>query len=210
MQPGGRNAFAHLAALVALLAGLTCQSGEAQESPYSDTEVKAAFLYHFGTYVQWPVERQLDEPITIAVLGAEGVAAELAMFLPGRTLQGRPVVVRRLGGIEDLADEELVFIGSDNNARLKDLIAAIGQRSVLIVTDAPDGLADGGMINFQLVDQRVRFEISLANAEGSGLMLSSRLLSAALRVETAICCMTPREPAFASARAIAFPVAPSE
>jgi hypothetical protein len=58
---------------------------------------------------------------------------------------------------------------------------------VLVVADAQDGLRHGAMVNFQLVDQRVRFEISLRNAKAAGLVLSSRLLSAAIRVETSSC-----------------------
>src|SRR5690606_40391748 len=82
--------------------------------------------------------------------------------------------------------EEVLFIGPSENWRLEQLVGAI-DGPTLIVTDAPDGLSAGSMINFQLVDQRVRFEIALPAAEAAGLSLSSRLLSAALRVETSRC-----------------------
>jgi hypothetical protein len=173
------------ALLVALIVCLTLAPAEAQNgAAYSETEVKAAFLYHFCSYVQWPAARQPDEPVTIAVLGADAVAMQLMAFLPGRRIEGRNVDVRRLRDIDELQDDELLFIGSEHNPRLDDIIAVVGPRPVLIVTDAPEGLASGAMVNFQLVDERVRFEISLAKAQESGLMLSSRLLSAALRVET--------------------------
>lgn len=158
--------------------------GGAQEAGYSEDEVKAAFLYHFGTYVQWPIEAPAEDPVTIAVLGADGVVAQLEAFLPGRRIAGRSVAVRPLDNIRDLGDDELLFIGGEHNGELVELIEAVGQRPVLIVTDAADGLARGAMVNFQMVDRRVRFEISLRKAEAAGLMLSSRLLSAALRVET--------------------------
>jgi hypothetical protein len=70
---------------------------------------------------------------------------------------------------------------------LSELVDALGNRPVLVVADAPEGLKNGAMVNFQLVDQRVRFEISLRNAKAAGLTLSSRLLSAAIRVETLSC-----------------------
>jgi hypothetical protein len=169
---------------VAFLAFVLLGRVEAQEAVYDANQVKAAFLYHFGTYVQWPAAAQSGDAITIAVLGAQSVADQLVRFLPGRTIQGRPVRVRALSSIGDLGDEEVLFIGSEHNARLDDVLAVVGQRATLIVTDAEDGLEHGSMVNFQLVDQRVRFEISLRRAEDAGLMLSSRLLSAALRVET--------------------------
>jgi hypothetical protein len=179
---GQRLAACALAALLGVIGPL-----RAQES-YSEDVVKAAFLYHFGTYVEWPAAAASPtEPITIAVLGADAVTAQLRTFLPGRTIDGRPVEVRPIARIQELQTDEILFVGRENNARLREVIAAIGTRPVLIVTDAADGLADGAMVNFQLVDQRVRFEISLRKAEDSGLRLSSRLLSAALRVETSSC-----------------------
>jgi hypothetical protein len=173
------------AAAIFALVGL----GAAQaQQPYSADEVKAAFLYHFGTYVEWPiVAAEPSDTVTIAILGAAGVAEELRDFLPGRTIHGRRVELRLLARIQDLRDDEMLFIGKENNARLSDLIDVVGSRPTLIVTDATDGLADGAMVNFQVVDQRVRFEVSLRKAEDSGLMLSSRLLSAALRVVTSSC-----------------------
>jgi hypothetical protein len=121
------------------------------------------------------------------VLGAPSVAMLLADYVPGRNIQGRPVEVRPIARIEDARNAELLFIGPEHSERLPELVDALGKRPVLVVADAPDGLQRGAMVNFQLVDQRVRFEISLRNARAAGLMLSSRLLSAAIRVETSSC-----------------------
>ncbi len=180
----GRGATFRLAVLLVLLVCGPLSSVHAQDRPYSEDEVKAAFLYHFGTYVEWPPRARGEQAITIAVLGAPSVVAELTMFLPGRTIQGRPVKVRAIGAIRDLGDDEILFIGREFNARLRDLIGGLRDKPVLVVTDAPDGLDRGAMVNFQLVNERVRFEISLPHAQDAGLMLSSRLLAAALRVET--------------------------
>ena len=159
----------------------------AQRAAYSADEVKAAFMYRFGTYVEWPSAKAAGDPIAIAVLGAPTVATLLADYVPGRNIQGRPVEVRPIARVEDVRDADLLFIGRDNSAMLTELVQALGKRPVLIVTDAPDGLQHGAMVNFKLVDQRVRFEISLRNAKAAGLVLSSRLLSAAIRVETSSC-----------------------
>ena len=160
---------------------------EPQRPAYSADEVKAAFLYRFGTYVEWPVVKPAGDPITIAVLGAPSVAMLLADYVPGRTIQNRPVEVRPIARIEDVRDSELLFIGREHSAMLSELVDALGSRPVLVVADAPEGLKHGAMVNFQLVDQRVRFEISLRNAKAAGLVLSSRLLSSAIRVETSSC-----------------------
>ncbi|HEX5419006.1 MAG TPA: YfiR family protein [Gammaproteobacteria bacterium] len=170
-----------------------CSRAEAQSAAaagfesYSSDQVKAAFLFHFCSYVTWPEQTPRKDPITIAVLDAPEVAAELERFVAGRTIQGRPIEVKRMRSIRALGDEELLFIGAENNRRLKEILQEIGRRPTLTVTDAPDGLAAGAMINFQIVDNHERFEISLARARDAGLMLSSRLLAAALRVETTRC-----------------------
>jgi hypothetical protein len=163
-------------------------SGSAQDPVYDADEVKAAFLYHFGTYVQWPDAAPDAPAMTIAVLDQPAVAAQLARFLPGRRIQDREVGVVEIASIEELGSAEILFIGSRQSARLTELIAALQGRPTLIVTDVDDGLERGAMVNFRLVDSRVRFEISVARAEEAGLMLSSRLLSAAWRVEMAGCC----------------------
>src|SRR5690606_18117596 len=158
----------------------------AASSAYSEVEIKAAFLYNFGSYVQWPRDAGAADPITFAVLNAPGVEEALRRLVQGRTLQNRPVRIRRLRSINELDDEEILFIGPAENFQLRQLVAAVNGPT-LIVTDAPDGLELGSMINFQLVDRRVRFEVRLPAAEAAGLMLSARLLSAALRVETTRC-----------------------
>jgi hypothetical protein len=171
-----------LVASVAVLPGLA----SAQEVVYTEAEVKAAFLYHFATYVQWPDDG--DAPITIAVLGAPGVATQLETFLsgePGRRIRDRAVSVRRLEDLRDLdSDHHVLFIGAQLDDRLDVVVDALGARPVLVVTDARDALERGAMINFQVIGQSVRFEISLVNAEEAGLTLSSRLLAAAVHVET--------------------------
>jgi hypothetical protein len=171
----------------------------AQEVVYKEEEVKAAFLYHFATFVQWPETMPVERPFSVAVLGDDEVAAELEKFLPGREIQGRPMQVRRLHALDDLADGDLLFIGADENYRLRELISKIEDRSMLVVTEAPGALKDGSMINFQVIDDRVRFEISLLAAQRAGLELSSRLLSAAMSVDTTSAIPAPAILIFAAA-----------
>ena len=170
-----------------LTAGMWLSAGaDAQEVLYTEAEVKASYLYHFATYVQWPEEG--DTPISIAVLGAPNVATQLEGFLarePDRRIGDRPVIVRNFDTLRDLdSDFHVLFVGEELDERLADVVGALGTRPVLLVTDARDALRRGAMINFQVIDQNVRFEISLRNAGRAGLMLSSRLLNAAIRVET--------------------------
>lgn len=183
-----------LLAAAPLRAAAQASSGDGKSAAYPEADVKAAFLYNFGNYVQWPDDGGTEEePITFAILEAPEVGAALERLVRGRTLQNRSVRVRRLRSVNELDGAEVLFIGARENSRLSQLIDAV-EGPTLIVTDAPDGLADGAMINFQIIDRRLRFEIALPAAEAAGLTLSSRLLSAALRVETTRCSIECRGP----------------
>jgi hypothetical protein len=148
---------------------------------YNPDEVKSVFLYHFGTYVEWP--NDASDTLTIAVLGAEGFAETLQTLLIGRTIDDRPVRARAIGDVSELTDEQILFIGASKTSGLDEMLPALEQRPILVVTDSPDGLRKGAIINFLVVDEHIRFEIALGAARSAGLTLSSRLLSAALRVE---------------------------
>ena len=121
--------------------------GVSEPTVYQEDEVKAAFLYNFSTYVEWPSDSA--QMITIAVLGAPAVADELARVVRGRTIQGIPVRVRRLRTISQLNDDDVVYIGPAENHRLSQLIQAVDGRPTLLVTDAPDGLARSGVARAQ-------------------------------------------------------------
>lgn len=157
---------------------------EARDPVYADQQVKAAFIYHFSTFVEWPPAAGDRDVFRVAVLGDDAVAAELEQSLPGREIGGRKMQVQRLSSLDELDDADVLFIGAEYNHSLRKLIGEVGDRAVLVVTDAPGALDDGSMINFQVVDERVRFEISLTAAERAGLAMSSRLLSAAMFVDT--------------------------
>ena len=152
---------------------------------YSEDEVKAAFLFHFATYAEWPGQAGENE-ITFAVMGAPPIADALERFAADRRIASRPVRVRRIRSLTELDEAEVLFIGSSHNRRLEQLVTDV-EGPTLVVTDAPNGLPDGAMINFQVIDRRVRFEVALPAVQRVGLSLSSRLLSAALRVEMTRC-----------------------
>lgn len=179
-----------LAALVGFFAAWPDPRAQAQEV-YDENSVKAAFLYHFSTFVVWPEPTRANRNFVIAVLGDDEIARELEQYLPGHSIQGRPMRARRLDSIEALEDEDVVFIGAGRNHVLAEDLEAIGNRPALVVTDAEGALDKGSMINFRIVDQRVRFEISLPGAERAGLVLSSRLLAAAMFVDTTTAIINP-------------------
>jgi hypothetical protein len=106
----------------------------------------------------------------------------LTQTVSGRTVEGRAVAVRRLRGVDQVADTHILFIGRSESSRLGQLIRLVQPKPVFIVTETAGALDAGSTLNFVISEGRVRFEISLPAAEKSGLTLSSRLLSVAQSV----------------------------
>lgn len=168
--------------IVALMPFASAQTQPAQP-PQEEAKVKAAFLLRFVQYVEWPQDAlpQATTPIVIGVIAADAIAAELSQMTAGRTGQGRPVTVRAVNTSADFAAVHVLFIGR-GDAKIAQHAGAVRARPVLVVTEAPDALEHGSMINFVIADRRVRFEIALDPAEKAGLSVSSRLLAVAMRV----------------------------
>lgn len=149
---------------------------------FSADAVKAAFLYRFASYVEWPVDAPTGS-IVIAVAGADEVAKQLDDLLPRVNVNGRSVEVRRVSKPADLDGVQILYVGPASLARTRALRAAALNRPILIVTDDDRGLDSGGVINFVESDRNVRFEISLLAADRARLKINSALLSVAARVE---------------------------
>lgn len=148
--------------------------------------VKAAYLCKFLGYVEWPpaLFAQPGAPFVIGIAGNDAIADELERISAGHSVDGRPLTVRRIRPDDTLAGVHLLYIGQVDGARRSQLLKLAQQRPILTVTDSSAGQGQGGIINFKLVDSHVRFDVALGAAERSGLRLSSRLLSVALKVET--------------------------
>jgi len=176
-----------LSCLVVGVLAVACPARETHAAERAATgvdEVKAAFLYKFAGYVEWPPDSfaQSGVPFTIAVVGAEPLATELREVVKERTVHDRPIEVRRLESGEPLAGVHMLFVGEDQHARLEELVRTAQPRSILTVTEFEGALEAGSVINFVVSERRVRFEISIDSAEKSRLRLSSRLLEVAQRV----------------------------
>jgi hypothetical protein len=152
--------------------------------PYPEEAVKAVFLYRFAGYVQWPSAARPATAFTIAVLGGDEVAGQLRQLLPDHPIQGEPARVRTITRVAQLEDAQMLYIGPEYEGNVHALIAALGNRPVLVVTDEPAGLQEGSEMNFVLRGQHVRFEVSVAAARRIGLKISSALLAVAERVKT--------------------------
>jgi hypothetical protein len=149
-----------------------------------ERRVKAAFLYKFLGYTDFSASAFADAaaPLTIGVIGADDLAVELARVVAGRTVNNRPVEVRELREADAAARVHLLFVGGLDQQRVARIVRQ-ASGAMLIVTECESGLQLGSVINFRIVDERVRFDVSLDAAERNGIKLSSRLLTVANRVQ---------------------------
>jgi hypothetical protein len=159
-------------------------AGNAAASPGLERRVKAAFLYKFLGYAEFPANAFADaaSPVVIGVAGADDLAAELARIVNGRTVNNRAIVVRVLRESELGSPMHLLFLGGADAGRVGRMVRAAGN-ALLVVTECDGGLQQGSTINFRIVDERVRFDVALDAAERNGIKLSSRLLTVANRVQ---------------------------
>lgn len=152
-----------------------------------ERQVKAAMLYKFLGYVEWPPETFVTpmSPYVIAVAGAADVADELRHITLDRNINQRPIVVEKVNSKSDLSRINLLFIGDDYNKTLHTrLIRRAREHTMVTVTEVDRGLDLGSVINFRFIDDRIGFDISLANAGAHKVKLSARLLAVASYVET--------------------------
>jgi hypothetical protein len=182
---GGLPRAAPIAALALTLAGLWVASGlaSAATAGYPEDAIEAAFLYRFADFVSWPPTAGARRQFTIAVLDDDTLAEDLERMPPQGALKGRRVRIRRITDIGAARDAQILYIGPEHANILRQRLALIAGRPILIVTRQPGGLDDGSIINFLLLHRHVRFEISLVAARRAGLRISADLLSVAERVE---------------------------
>ena len=173
-----------LVALVTTAMLLAPGRTRAAEEPTLERQVKAAFLYKFAGYVEWPTGAfpTDDTPVTIGVLGDDALANELSALVAGRTSGGRPVAVVRLRVVDPVPDVRVLFVARSEYEKLEGIALHAQGRPILIVAEHEDAIGHGAMINFILSGGRVRFEVDLGAVAQGNLALSSRMLAVAQHV----------------------------
>jgi hypothetical protein len=171
-------------ALAMLVATLDADAQSAGRTTDIGHQVKAAYLYKFTNFVEWPADAfaGTDSPLVIGVVGADVLADELENAVAGHVAGGRKLVVRKLRRNDPISDVHVLFIGNVDKSRLREIYAEVKQRPILTVTDSDEMHAMGSMINFVVTGDRLRFEVALKPVAASRLKISALMLTAAYRV----------------------------
>jgi uncharacterized protein DUF4154 len=175
-RPGCR---APLLAVVILL--LANGVSNAQSLRGNEDEIKTAFLINFVKLVEWPATAfsAENEPLRVCVVGNEAIAARLQQALNGTVVAGRPVTVTRIRHADDTRHCRMLFVGAHEGKNLGTILQPLANVPVLTVGETNGFAQAGGIINFFLQSDGVRFEINLDAAERAGLKINSRVLGLA-------------------------------
>lgn len=183
---GHARAWRGLAIALALAfvgAGAQAQT-DATAAAAAEYRIKAAFLLKFLDFVDWPPTPidHADAPFLIGVLGSRSLGDALDQASAGRRVNGHPVRVRALGRDEAATGLQMLFVGRAETGRVATIASAANGQPLLLVTESESALAQGAAINFVVIDDKVRFDVSLHAAERAGLKISARLLAVARTV----------------------------
>jgi hypothetical protein len=154
------------------------------QSAADEYEVKAAFLFHFAQFIDWP-SGTLDvgnNSLNLCILDDEPRRQELQHTIEGKVVGGRVLHVRPINQPQEFQDCNIIFLSRDASRRQAAIVRNLHGIPVLTVGETTNFLSDGGMIRFHLEDGKVRFDINLGAADSAHLKISSRLLLLATSV----------------------------
>ncbi len=174
------------ALLLAFFAVLSCPTGlRAENAMEREYEIKAAYIYNFINYIDWPDNAfpASGGTITIGIVGQSPFAAALNT-LNGKQVKGRTLALKQVTDIKDLDQCQIVFINSSEKSRLPELLGKLKDSRVLTVSEIDGFAQQGGIINFISEHNKVRFEINPDAAHRLGLNISSELLKLAKLVKS--------------------------
>jgi len=169
----------------AIACALFASSLDGQQSKPSEYQVKAVYLYNFGRFVDWSstLPAGKNDSFSVCVIGQDPFGRALDNTLAGELIDQKKVVARRISKPQDATSCQVLFISSSEDVRLNNILPVLDRLNVLTVSDMSRFSERGGMIQFVLEKDKIRFEVNLTNVERTGLKLSSELLKVAIAVK---------------------------
>ena len=182
-----RAAFRCLARLLCagvLFAGLTVS--RAQDAVSKEYKIKAAYLYNFAKFVDWPGQcfTNTGAPLVVGIFGQNPFGDELEAIAKDHKINGRDIVIKPVTTAAEAAGVQMLFFAAAEDGRIAEILAALKTSPVLTVGESEKFAAAGGEIHFVREADKVRFEINAAAAEQHGLKISAQLLKLARNIRT--------------------------
>ena len=155
----------------------------AQESQPSEYQLKAAFVYNFAKFVEWPATSLPPDasPFVIGILGENPFGEDLKRTVAGKKISDHPISVVTFSTVNEATNCHVLFISRSETSRLADIFKRLQTAPVLTVGETDQFTEAGGMIGFVTEANKIRFQIKDETAKAAGLKVSSKLLSLAVR-----------------------------
>jgi hypothetical protein len=162
--------------LIWLLAGGTAQT---QQSPPTEYQLKAAFVFNFARFVEWPKSAFATptSPLVIGILGDNPFRDDLTKMVGNKSVDTHPVVTREFHSVTEATNCHILFISTSEKKKLPEILQSLKGTSVLTVAEMERFIETGGMINFFPEGTKIRFQINQDTATSAGLKVSSKLMS---------------------------------
>jgi hypothetical protein len=163
-----------------------CLAVVTQAQSATEYQVKAAFLFNFAKFVEWPADAfpGVDAPLQICLLGLDPFGREFEEVIGDKSVNGHRIEVIHPSGVPQARGCQIIFVSSSENRQALEILRGLRGATVLTVGDTAGFARMGGIINFVLDDGRVRFEINVKAAERAHLKISARLLTVAKLIVT--------------------------
>ena len=163
-----------------LLFSITGYAAGADPSDNKEYQIKAAFMYNFAKFIEWPQDAFPDDSsgISLCILGENPFGSSL-YSIDGKIAEGRRLEVNLYEHLEDIGECHILFISNSRAEELPIILASLKNRSVLTVGDIDNFAENGGIINFITKDNKIRFEINVNAAQRAHLKISSKLANLA-------------------------------
>ena len=170
--------------IYSLILTVLLQTGLIQAADVSPSEykLKAAFIYHFSQFVDWPTTAyaNADAPFVIGVLGDSPFGGDLEQTIHGKLIGRRPLVVKEFHSLTEVANNcHILFISSSEQKRLPEILVGLGRAGILTVGESDNFGEGGGMIHFVMEGAKIRFRVNETATQRAGLKVSAKLLSLA-------------------------------
>jgi YfiR/HmsC-like len=185
-HPNGQSSRLLIRSIVLAISAILFSNSfaQGQQAKASEYEVKAVYLFNFAKFVDWPanVTKSQPGPFTICVLGKDPFGPVLDATVADESIGGKRVVARRIAEPPEAFDCQILYISSSEEGRLNTIFGGLARMAILTVSDIPQFSQHGGMIEFVLQGNKIRFDVNLGAAQQAGLSLSSQLLKVASNV----------------------------
>lgn len=183
----GRNIGAAGGAVPWLLASLVSAAAVWQPPSFAsgdniELRVEAAYLLHFARYVYWPSISAPAPPLILGVFGTDPMGAILEKTVSGKTVNSRAILVRQFNTVEQIDHCDILFVPRSAPRHVEEILRGVAGKPIVTVSDKEGFSRQGGMIEFLLIDDTVRFDINTGATEHCGLKLSSELLRVAYSI----------------------------